>query len=53
MSLGMPVRVPVVKEATALGAAIIAGYGVGLYSSIEEGAKRTVKWDKVFYPKYR
>ena len=41
--LGMPVRVPVVKEATALGAAIIAGYGVGLYSSIEEGAKRTVK----------
>ena len=48
--LGMPVRVPVVKEATALGAAIIAGYGVGLYSSIEEGAKRTVKWDKVFTP---
>ena len=48
--LGMPVRVPVVKEATALGAAIIAGYGVGLYNSIEEGAKRTVKWDKVFTP---
>lgn len=48
--LGMPVRVPVVKEATALGAAILAGYGVGLYSSIEEGAKRTVKWDRSFMP---
>ncbi len=48
--LGMPVRVPVVKEATALGAAILAGYGVGLYPSIEEGAKRTVKWDQVFEP---
>lgn len=48
--LGMPVRVPVVKEATALGAAILAGYGVGLYSSIEEGAKRTVKWDSVYQP---
>ena len=48
--LGLPVRVPVVKEATALGAAILAGYGVGIYSSIEEGAKRTVKWDKVYQP---
>lgn len=48
--LGLPVKVPVVKEATALGAAILAGYGVGLYSSIEEGAKRTVKWDTVFEP---
>jgi autoinducer 2 (AI-2) kinase len=48
--LGMPVRVPVVKEATALGAAILAGYGIGIYSSIEEGARRCVKWDKVFTP---
>ena len=29
--LGLPVKVPVVKEATALGAAILAGYGVGIY----------------------
>ena len=48
--LGMPVKVPVVKEATALGAAILAGYGVGIYPSIEEGAKRTVQWDQVFVP---
>ena len=29
--LGVPVRVPVVKESTALGAAIYAGVGAGLY----------------------
>ena len=48
--LGMPVKVPLVKEATALGAAILAGYGAGLYKSIEEGAARTVKWDRIFQP---
>ena len=39
-----------VKEATALGAAILAGYGVGIYESIEEGAEKTVKWDRTFEP---
>jgi autoinducer 2 (AI-2) kinase len=48
---GKPVRVPVVKEATALGAAILAGVGVGLYPSIEEGVRRTVKWDRTFQPR--
>lgn len=48
--LGMPVKVPVVKEATALGAAILAGYGVGIYETIEEGARQTVKWDQTFEP---
>ncbi len=48
--LGIPVRVPVVKEATALGAAILAGYGVGLYSSIEEGTKKAVRFEKTFAP---
>ena len=48
--LGLPVKVPVVKEATALGAAILAGYGVGIYDSIEHGAERCVKWDKAFQP---
>lgn len=47
---GKPVKVPVVKEATALGAAILAGCGVGVYPSIEEGARRTVKWDRRFEP---
>ena len=45
---GKNVRIPEVKEATALGAAVLAGYGVGIYPSISEGAKRVVKRDKIF-----
>jgi autoinducer 2 (AI-2) kinase len=47
---GKKVITPVVKEATALGAAIIAGYGVGIYPSIDEGAKKCAKMDKTFTP---
>ena len=47
---GKPVKVPVVKEATALGAAVLAGYGVGIYPSIAEGAERVVRWDSRFEP---
>lgn len=49
-ALGLPLRVPVVKEATALGAAILAGYGVGVYGSITEAAEKLVRWDKVYQP---
>jgi autoinducer 2 (AI-2) kinase len=48
--MGLPVKVPVVKEATALGAAILAGYGVGVYGSIEEAADSLVKWEKTYIP---
>lgn len=48
--LGVPVKVPVVKEATALGAAILAGYGVGVYDDLSAAARRLVKWDRVFTP---
>ncbi|MCR4707110.1 MAG: autoinducer-2 kinase [Clostridiales bacterium] len=48
--LGIPVKVPVVREATALGAAILAGYGAGLYASISKAARNLVKWDKVYQP---
>lgn len=44
------VHVPEVKEATALGCAILAGYGVGIYPSIAEGAQRVVKWKQTFEP---
>jgi autoinducer 2 (AI-2) kinase len=47
---GIPVKTPVVKEATSLGAAFAAGAGVGIYSSIEEAAKSLVKWDREFVP---
>ncbi|MCL2266445.1 MAG: autoinducer-2 kinase [Treponema sp.] len=48
--LGLPVEVPVVKEATALGAAILAGKGIGLYKNIKETAKSLVKIEKTFTP---
>lgn len=48
--LGLPVKVPVVKEATALGAAIMAGYGAGVYPNISETARSLVRWDKTFTP---
>jgi len=44
------VEVPVVKEATALGAAIMAGKGIGLYSDVKETARKLAKIEKVFSP---
>jgi len=48
--LGIPVEVPVVKEATALGAAILAGKAMGLYPSIKDAACSLVKIEKKFSP---
>ncbi len=48
--LKLPVRVPAVREATALGAAMLAGVGAGIYSGIDEAAERCVKWDAVYEP---
>lgn len=48
--LGLPVRVPVVKEATALGAAVLAGVGVGIYGNAAEAAQRLVQWDCEYHP---
>ena len=48
--LGIPVDVPVVKEATALGAAIMAGKGIGLYAGVKEAARSLVKIEKTFLP---
>ncbi|NOZ72904.1 MAG: autoinducer-2 kinase, partial [Chloroflexi bacterium] len=48
--LQIPVRTPVVKEATALGAAICAGVGIGLYQDFARAAADLVKEDRVYYP---
>lgn len=48
--LGLPVKVPVVKEATALGAAILAGYGVGIYGDLSATARALVQWERTFTP---
>ena len=43
MSSASRSRVPRVKESTALGAALFAGLGVGLYQDIERGDARAVQ----------
>lgn len=48
--LGIPVKAPKVKEATALGAAITAGIGVGVYKNISDAAKALVQWDAEYVP---
>jgi autoinducer 2 (AI-2) kinase len=48
--LGLPVRVPQVKESTALGAALFAGLGAGLYANIHEVADRIVRVERTVEP---
>ncbi len=43
-------KVPVVKEAAALGTALYAGVGAGLYGSIKEAVDRLVQWETTFTP---
>lgn len=47
---GCPIEVPYADHATTLGSALLAGVGVGLYSSFEEAVKRTVKIQKTYEP---
>ena len=48
--LGLPIHVPNVQEATPLGAAMLAGLGVGLYSSLDEACDRVNKPGKIYQP---
>jgi autoinducer-2 kinase len=48
--LGIPVKVPVEKEAAALGTAIMAGLGAGLYPNLESAIHTLVKWERVHSP---
>ncbi len=47
---GYRVKIPKVTEATALGAAMAAGVGCGVYKNLVEAAKELVVWDKVYEP---
>jgi len=49
-ALGVPLRIPAVKEATALGAAMLAATGVGIYGSIKEAAAAMVKIETTLQP---
>jgi autoinducer 2 (AI-2) kinase len=46
----MEVKVPVVKEATALGVAMACGIGSGIYNSFEEAGKNIVKIERTYEP---
>jgi len=47
---GKRVKIPVVKEATSLGGAMLAGVAMGIYSSIEEASVNLVQWEKEIEP---
>jgi autoinducer 2 (AI-2) kinase len=47
---GLEVKVPVVKEATALGVAMAAGIGAGAYKSFEEAGQNIVKMERCYEP---
>jgi xylulokinase len=47
---GRPIQRPVITEAGALGAAIVAGVGSGLFASYEEGVGAMVKPGRTFEP---
>ncbi len=48
--LQLPVHTRVVKEASSLGAIIVAGVAVGLYPNIHEAAHKLVKEEKIYQP---
>jgi autoinducer 2 (AI-2) kinase len=48
--LGLPVKVPAVKESTALGAAIFAGIGAGLYPDVATAARQVVSFEATVDP---
>jgi autoinducer 2 (AI-2) kinase len=47
---GCRVKIPQVTEATALGGAMSAGVGVGVYKDMSDAAKKLVVWDRVYEP---
>jgi autoinducer-2 kinase len=48
--LGVRVKVPVIKEAAALGTAIVAGVAIGAFPSIDEAVQEIVKWETAYEP---
>jgi len=47
---GLPVQIPAVTEATALGGAFAAGTAVGIYDSIVSAAQSLVEWSRSYEP---
>jgi autoinducer-2 kinase len=51
--LGIPIQVPVVKESTALGAAIYAGVGAELYEDAAAAGARLARFERQYEPNPR
>lgn len=47
---GKIIEVPDIQEATGLGAALLAGIGIGIYKDEKEAVERTYKKGKEYYP---
>ncbi|WP_034301163.1 autoinducer-2 kinase [Bacillus cihuensis] len=50
--LNIPLRVPVVRESTALGAAICAGVGAKVYNDFDDAISKVIKFEKTYYPNH-
>lgn len=48
--LNIKIKVPKIKEATALGGAILSSVAVGEYSSIQEACSNMIQFEKVYTP---
>jgi xylulokinase len=48
--VGLPIEVPEIEEATPLGAAILAGIGIGLYKDEQDAFERVYKPGKTYQP---
>jgi autoinducer-2 kinase len=47
---GRRVKIPKVTEATALGTAMAAGVGVGIYADMKSAAQMLVQWERAYEP---
>ena len=50
---GKKIKIPKVTEATALGAAMSAGVGAGIYKDLKTAAKELVVWEKTYKPNFK
>ena len=48
--IGKPIETPEIEEPTPLGAAILAGIGVGLYKDVQDAYEKVCKPGKVYEP---